>query len=286
MNVPQNFIVRTNHTYPPNNRTIFEEFFMDYYYNNKIQTERIYIPILWTNLYISRNYAQNDMSDIQQFLDSLDRSKKYFTVLQYDDAILQNIDDLDIQVFCSGGGGQRPVPDKNIGYPIPLISQPNPNINKNRSRDIFASFMGAFPRHPVRDKMVSFLQNKPGFVISRSGSYETFTNIMERSKFSLCPRGYGATSFRISESLQHGSVPVYVYDKDWTPWVDEFDFNDIGIKIHESEIEKIPEILRSKTDDDIKKYIENGERIYKEYFEYEACAKKIIEKVESIHNTL
>jgi hypothetical protein len=280
--LPQNLFIRTNHTYPPNNHQIFEEFFYDYYINNNIITEREYIPILWTNLYISRNYGNSNMEDVQSYLNSLDRNKKYFTVLQYDDGILQNVDDLDILVFCSGGGGQKVVPEKNIGYPIPLICQPRPNIDKNKNRDIFCSFIGS-NTHPLRNSMTEKLRNVTGFEIILSKlSYENFIDKMERSVFSLCPRGYGATSFRICESLQQGSIPVYIYDKDWSPWIDELDFNEIGVKIHESQIDNIPEILNSLTDSEIKNLKLNGEKIYKEYFDYENCAKKIINKINKI----
>ena len=280
--LPQNLFIRTNHTYPPNNHQIFEEFFYDYYINNNIITEREYIPILWTNLYISRNYGNSNMEDVQSYLNSLDRNKKYFTVLQYDDGILQNVDDLDILVFCSGGGGQKVVPEKNIGYPIPLICQPRPNIDKNKNRDIFCSFIGS-NTHPLRNSMTEKLRNVTGFEIILSKlSYENFIDKMERSVFSLCPRGYGATSFRICESLQQGSIPVYIYDKDWSPWIDELDFNEIGVKIHESQIDNIPEILNYLTDSEIKNLKLNGEKIYKEYFYYENCAKKIINKINKI----
>lgn len=282
MKLPNNLFIRTNHTYPPNNNKIFEEFFYDYYFNNNIITEREYIPILWTNLYISRNYGNSNMEDIQSYLNSLDKTKKYFTILQYDDGILQNLYDLDILVFCSGGGGQKIVPEKNIGYPIPLICQPRPNIDKNKNRDIFCSFIGS-NTHPLRSNMNEKLKNTKGFEIVLSKlNYENFIDKMERSVFSLCPRGYGATSFRICESLQQGSIPVYIYDKDWSPWIDEFDFNEIGIKIHESQIDKIPEILNSMTDSQIKKLRLNGEKIYNEYFDYENCAKKIIEKINKL----
>lgn len=279
MNVPDNFIVRTNHTYPPYNNMIFEEYFYNYMTSNKIETERIYIPILWTNLYLSRGNGDGYMEDIQLFLNGLDRNKKYFTVLQYDDGILQDLKDLDIQVFCAGGGGSKNVPAKNLGYPIPLLTKPRPNINKTRERDILASFIGAYPRHFVREKMFNLLRNESGFIIKTSSSYIEFSDLMERSIFSLCPRGYGSTSFRICESLQHGSIPVYIYDKNWAPWFDEFDFNDIGILCHVDDIVNLPNLLRQKTDD-IKNYTNRGESIYKEYFEYEGCAKKIIQKVD------
>ena len=131
--------------------------------------------------------------------------------------------------------------------------------------------------------MTEKLRNVTGFEIILSKlSYENFIDKMERSVFSLCPRGYGATSFRICESLQQGSIPVYIYDKDWSPWIDELDFNEIGVKIHESQIDNIPEILNSLTDSEIKNLKLNGEKIYKEYFDYENCAKKIINKINKI----
>lgn len=279
LETPQNLFIRTNHTYPPNNHQIYEEYFYDYYHNNNITTDREYIPILWTNLYISRNYGNSNMDDVQSYLDSLDRNKKYFTVLQYDDGILQNIDDLDIVVFCSGGGGQKNVPEKNIGYPIPLVCQPREHINKNRDRDILCSFIGS-NTHPLRNLMTQKLNSLPGFDIVLSKiSYDQFIDKMERSIFSLCPRGYGATSFRICESLQQGSIPIYVYDKDWSPWIDEFDFNEIGLKIHESQIDEIPNMINSLTEEDLNRLRKNGEKIYNEYFDYKNCTIKIINKL-------
>ena len=131
--------------------------------------------------------------------------------------------------------------------------------------------------------MSETLRHVSGFDIVLSKiSYEQFVDKMERSVFSLCPRGYGATSFRICESLQQGSIPVYIYDKDWTPWYDEFNFEDIGIKIHESQIEKIPNILESLDSEHIKILRENGNNIYNEYFDYKNCSLKIINKLNKI----
>jgi hypothetical protein len=281
VDVPSKFIVKTNHEYPPYNKKVFEEYFLDYFIKNKIETEYFYLPILWTNLYISRDYGNTDMNDIQLFLNSLDTSKKYFTIVQYDDGILQNIEHVDLFVFGQGGGGKKVVPEKNIGYPIPLNCNVNPHINKNRERDIFCSFVGVINgRHFIREKIKFLYENE--FILKERVGYNVFIDILERSVFSLCPRGYGATSFRICESLQHGSIPVYVYDKPWIPWIGEFDFNDIGILISENEIENIKTILCSKTENDIKKYRTNGEIIYKEYFSFAGCSNQIINKLNKL----
>lgn len=275
---PNIFQVSTSVEYPPFNKVIFEEYFMNYYEKLEYTHKRIYLPILWTNYYISRNYGKFDMSLLQRYLDGLDRSEKYFTVLQYDDGILQKLDGLDILIFGAGGGGERTICDKNLGYPIPLLCQPGPVINKNKERNIFCSFVGRFTeKYKIRNQLRRLYGNS--FLILDSIKYADFIDIMERSIFSLCPRGYGATSFRICESLQHGSIPVYVYDKSWVPWKGEFDFNDIGILIHESEIENLSNILKSKTKNEIAKYLKKGEKIYNEYFTFEGCAHKIIKKL-------
>ena len=277
---PVEFIVHTNHQYPPYNTIIFEDFFCQYMIRNNIQTERIYLPILWTNFYLSRGNGDGYMQDLQIFLDSLDRTKKYFTVLQYDDGILQDLKDLDILVFCSGGGGSKNVPEKNLGYPIPLLCQPSPYINLNKSRDIKCNFVGVISgRHKIREEIRNNFLGMSEWIISEKLPYSSYEDIMEKSVFTLCPRGYGATSFRICESLQYGSIPVYIYDKPWIPWKKEFDFNEIGILVSADKIKDLKNIIDSKNQNDIDLYRKRGKEIYDEYFDYDGCAKQIIIKI-------
>ena len=283
-NIPSEFFVPTNHEYPPHNKMIFEEYFFNYFTNLDIETEYVYLPIMWTNFYIGRNYGNDDMTDLQTYLNGLDRSKKYFTIIQYDDGILQHVGDypehLELLIFGAGGGGRKHVPPINLGYPIPLLCQPDPSANKNRDRDILASFVGTIDKsYTIRQKLRKMYEKTDSFVIREHSGYKKFVDIMERSVFSLCPRGYGATSFRICEALQHGSIPVYVFDSAWIPWPDEFDFNEIGIWVHELNIKEIGDILRSKTAEEIAKYRTNGARIYEEYFTFEGCARQIIKKI-------
>jgi len=276
---PDVFLTKTNHENPPHNKIIFEEYFYNWFINNNITTDRVYLPIFWTNYNISRNFGSDDMSDIKIFLSNLDKNKKYFTIVQYADGILQNIDELDIKIFGCGGGGLMTISDKNIGYPTPLVCQPNPNINVNKNRDILCSFVGVIRgRHKVREKMQQLLKGN-GFLISERLTYNKFTDIMERSIFSLCPRGYGKTSFRICESLQHQSIPIYIYDTPWIPFKDVFDFNEIGILIHESDINKIPDIIKNKTSEDIKGYVKNGKEVYEKYFSFDGLCQQIIENL-------
>ena len=276
--VPKIFQVETNHEYPPYNKMVFEEYFMNYYMDNNIETERIYLPIMWTNFYINRKYASLSMQDLQDFLDKLDTTKKYFTVILWDDGILQNVDHLDIKIFGGGGGGKNTKSIFNLGYPIPLLCSPSPCIDVHRKKDLLYSFVGTIKEmYPIRTKLKKLYSNK--FPIKDRTSYGNFIDIMERSVFSLCPRGYGATSFRICEALQHGSIPVYIYDRPWIPWEGEFDFNQIGILLPESEICNVFNILSRKSKRNISDYLRKGKHIYNKYSTFEGASKQIIKKL-------
>lgn len=272
------FMVKTNHEYPPNNKIIFEEYFYNWFIQNKPQADRTYLPIFWTNYYISKNYAQQDISEINKFLDTLDKNKQYFTIIQWDDGIVNPFQYKNIYVFGQGGGGGK---NGYIGdYAIPLICQSNPNI-KIENKDIFASFIGVIygRNNLIREKLHNDLRQKNGYVFENSISYDAFSNVMSRSTFSLCPRGYGATSFRICEALQHGSIPVYISDKPWIPFNTIIDFNDYGVIINEKDIDNIDNILKSISKQEIDNKINIGKYIYKEYYSYNGCAHKIIKLI-------
>ena len=142
--------------YPPFNKQIFEEFYYDYYTSNQIETEREYLSIFWTAYYLRKDYGKGDLSDLQAYLDQLDRNKKYFTLIQYDDGILNDISGLDLYVFSLAQ-------DKKYDFILPTTCLPRPNINKNRTRDIFCSFFGRYKgeiEHPLREELINTLAGK------------------------------------------------------------------------------------------------------------------------------
>lgn len=279
------FLVWTNHMNPPHNRVIFEEYFykksVDIFGEGRLYPDRwtntaynkIYLPILWTNYYISKNYGQDDMSELQEFLDGLDKSKEYFTVVQWDDGILQNTDGLDLKVFASGGVGD---------VCIPLLCQPPPlntvGINVGNARQILASFVGSIHgRHPVREKMKETLNGWA--YMSETTDYPHFLTTMRDSIFALCPRGYGKTSFRICEALQQGAIPIYIYDDPWLPYGDPTMFDQIGIRCHIRNVAKLPSIVNELTVADIALMQQRGAEAYKEYYTYEGCYNWISSRV-------
>ena len=62
----------------------------------------------------------------------------------------------------------------------------------------------------MRDiKNYEFRFNELRFTDEQFNSYK---DLISESYFSLCPRGYGPTSFRLYESISLGTVPIYISD--------------------------------------------------------------------------
>ena len=83
-----------------------EEIFFKYFLDNKdnIHTEYIYLPVFWTSYYVLNQYGEN-IQPLYNWLDTLDNSKKYFTIVQYASGIYIRNPINNILVFSAGGGG-------------------------------------------------------------------------------------------------------------------------------------------------------------------------------------
>ena len=242
-------------SYPPDNHLIFEEWFS----KNVATTERVYLPIHWTSYYVNNKYGKEPkaIQRLQNFINSLDTTLKYYTVVQYDDGILNNVSALDLKVFSMSGHGE----------PIPLVCQPH-NFVFNEERKYIATFTGK-RTHRIRNEMFSI--RHPGYFISdKKHSLEEFCKIIAQSIFTLCPRGYGRSSFRIAEAVQFGSIPVYISDEFILPP----DFESYGVLIKDPK--QIVETLSSISAEEItKKRIALAEA-YEKYFTYESVKKHIL----------
>lgn len=279
VNVADSLRPAINVTYPPYNYVLFEEYFHQYMQQNQPGVDYDYIPIYWTGLYVNRNYGKGDLSDAQLLLDGLDRSRKYFTVVQYDDNILNDLSRLDVLVFAMGGHGRW----KDKCYPIPLNCQAPPSLLLSDRKDVFASFIGSIT-HPIRSRMAGIVGGDPKYVVrTNAPGYGEFRSLMSRSTFSLCPRGYGQTSFRICESLQSGSIPVYIYDEPLFPFGDIVPFDDYGVSVHESRLDELDSILTSIGEDSVARLVSRGREVYSQLYDYPGTAKTIISVLQSRH---
>jgi hypothetical protein len=265
--VPVQFRQKHPFPYPPSNTHEFERWFHDTLKPEEITGERIYLPVFWTAYWLKSGYGQKprERQALQAFINSLDRSKKFFTICQYDDGPMIDFKDLDIIVFGMGGG--------RIDYPIPLLCQPH-GFKFDCKKDIFASFIGS-DTHPIRRQLVAEFKGKKDCLVTLDKyPAKEYFHIMSRSVFSLCPRGYGLNSFRIMEAIHMGSIPVYISDQFLLPY--NISFAEYGISVKNDEIKGLYEKIKNT---DASWFMTTGRSNSDGLFTYEGCKKKILENI-------
>lgn len=266
--------------YPPYHTGMYlEEYFYNYLITNNIKINKIYIPVSWTTCYIQKN-----IDGLQSLLDSLDSNLSYFTVSQHDDAIKEKLPKNTI-TFCAGGN--------RGGIPIPLICSPIPSEDIKRysfdKKDLLYSFIGSIT-HPIRSQMLKNLYNKPNSIIEISkwsidvtkNRYKRYIEVSSRSKFLLCPRGYGLNSFRLYESFQLGCVPVIITDKRFLPWEDELDWSSFSVIVNDTT--NLEYQLKNISNKKYQDMLLIGKKIYQKYFTMDALCKNIIKRVDKTND--
>lgn len=266
--VPAELQPKQIHKYPEDNFYEFERWLKETIKPQElIGKGRVYLPILWTGYWCNNGYGTKDRAKrtLQRFIDSLPRSKKYWTVVQYDDGAMVDFKDLDIKIFGMSGG--------RIDYPIPLLCMPHKYEFPGIKKDIFCSFVGG-DTHPIRRELVKEFEGKPDcYVTMKKHSLEEYCKILARSVFALCPRGYGKSSFRIMEAIHYDAIPIYLSDDIIYPYNNKnlirvsSEFSAQGIYDALSEIKHfVP---------DLQKLVE----MQKPLFTYEGCKQKILENI-------
>lgn len=270
--VPEKLQKRHPFRYPEDNFSCFEEWYYDNF--DFAEGNREYLPIFFTGYYIRANFGKDKkkMDELQVFLNRLDRNKKYYVIVQYDNGLLHDVSHLDIKVFSMSGG--------RTDYQLPLISQAHRyELKQPRLRTHFGNFIGKLT-HPIRNEALTTAVTRPEYYIScdKHDLYE-YCKILSLSTFTLCPRGFGPTSFRIQEALQYGSIPVYISDEFVIPH--NIPFTDYGVLIDAQDANRVHDILMSIPPEEIKRKQEAIPDIYKRYFTYEGCRERIKEHLKS-----
>jgi hypothetical protein len=79
------------------------------------------------------------------------------------------------------------------------------------------------------------------YIVYYCTNSQAFRHIAAQSLFLLSPRGNGATSFRIFEALEHGSIPVYIFDDHCClPFSDLLDWEAFAVLVHAKEMAFLP----------------------------------------------
>lgn len=290
LDLPKQFRPKTSATYPPfKSGRYMEEFFYDYVIENKdkINADRVYIPIFWTNLQNHpgfKSQKRNYEILLQCAINRLPSHTKFFTVIQHDDGPqLIFPPGIDILVFgaCTGD------------IPLPLIYEDTNNTLLRVSNSVhppttyLASFVGS-NTNEVRIKMRNELNLRSDIYLGMNERWapmiskpaaDLFIEKTIASKFCLAPRGYGRSSFRFFEAMLLNRIPVYFWDDvEWLPYREHIDYSKFTVSIHISKISETYNILKNISDEMYLNMLEEMRRV-KHWFTLDGMSEYIISKI-------
>jgi hypothetical protein len=78
--------------------------------------------------------------------------------------------------------------------------------------------------------------------------------MLRRSVFTLCPAGFGRWSFRFVQAAMFGSIPVLLSDGYIKPMAKYIEWDRCCLTLPESEVAKVPALLRAMPRDEIARY--------------------------------
>ena len=230
--------------------------------------------MFWTELQIAHGF-ENIKDRLQSVIDKLQKDKTYFTIVQHDDGILIHMPN-NVIVFGMGGIGDIPLP---LTYDNTELFEEYKNNNKT----VFCSFVGSLT-HPCREIMLSVM-NKPDVVLITNNwtnrvekdKQQLFLQTTSKSRFTLAPRGYGKTSFRMYEALRLNSIPVYIYDDEWLPYKEVLDWSKLAVLVHINHIHTLYNDLKEITDDQITEMLDYYHSV-EHYFTYDGMCEYVLNK--------
>ena len=289
LDLGRQFRPKTSIIYPPfKNGRYMEEYFYDYSTNpennNKIESDRIYIPAFWTNIQNHPNFSNMKESlniILQRTYNLFPESTLYFTIVQADLGV-ELVLPKNTLVFGACYGD----------IPLPLIYEDVTNrllnVTRLEKRKFRGSFVGTAATHTLRQSVFNSLGRNPKFKFEVNGVWtnsvsqaktDIFINTTLNSKYCLAPRGFGRSSFRFFEAMLLDTVPVYLWDDaEWLPYKDILDYSKFSVSIHESEIDKTAQILKSISHERYLSMVEELKRV-RPYFTLEGMSEYIISKL-------
>ena len=173
----------------------------------------VYIPVFWTRYHLHNNFGKSGLGLLENEVQKiLELGKRTFTVCQYDDGPLIELQDC--KIFLGSRTSQ-------LGLDAPLLASPLPSpfTPCPLSRRFTANFVGRPDTHPMRGELVDKVRIfKDVHVRTNNVRPRKFSTILSRSRVTLAPRGYGGSSFRFYEAIQSGSIPWLIGDIDTRPF--------------------------------------------------------------------
>lgn len=161
-----------------------------------------------------------------------------------------------MRVLCNANTSEFFNPRKDVSFPE--INLPIGNISElttagSPNRTVLAFFAGrlhgkirqyVFKHWKDKDKDIIVWEQMP-----KSSNF-SYKEMMEMSKFCLCPSGFEVASPRIVEALYAECVPVLVSEDYVLPFSDVLDWDKFSVRVSVSELPELKRILTGIGDDE------------------------------------
>lgn len=108
----------------------------------------------------------------------------------------------------------------------------------------------------------------------RRDYHRQFTEVTKASKFVLCPRGMGAATIRLMETMKMGRVPVIISD-DWVA-PNGPDWEAFSIRVSENAISDIPRLLEARETEAVEMGMRAREE-WQSWFSGEVAFHRVVE---------
>jgi hypothetical protein len=167
-------------------------------------------------------------------------------------------------------------------------------FNSTPEKKYLFSFIGASRTSPIRKKILSLKYDR-SYLLDTSDKnsweltddekdnyYRFYADICFKSKFILCPRGVGPSSYRLYECLEMGIPPVIISDE-WLATPGPI-WDDFSIRISESDIHKIPQILELR-ENEADKMGKLAKQAWLDWFAKDQQFHQLTEACLTLHNS-
>jgi len=164
-------------------------------------------------------------------------------------------------------------------------------------RNVPISFIGSSATHPVRSEMMKvhwpegsivedvwakggkpWWSNDGSFIVQRQ---ERYAEVMQRTKYALCPRGRSANSIRIYEAMESGCIPVIVADEIHLPSGPDWDRFVLRVKV--DGVPSLGQMLLDMADGELKSKIARME--WEQHFHPKKAIDYIMVMLNNIRQT-
>jgi len=159
----------------------------------------------------------------------------------------------------------------DISLPPPFTDKPlrfrHIPTSTGTNRSILIGFKGDMGTHKLRRKNRDELHNPSRlvFVLSKDDDTFEYWELLSRSVFALVIRGHVAFSYRFSEVVCSGAIPILISDEWVPPFEDLLSFERYGVRVPEANISSVHDVVLGVSLEKRKQLAEQGSRFCHDY---------------------